>query len=299
MKMMLAVVIIYLWSSICLAQTTMIVPSAVGGQTDVIARILSNVYNQQNDNKILVENKPGAEGIIGNNFVASKKGNKNFILLGQKAQLIYTLKTNKSVVEFNPKTSFKPIIEVGRVYMALATSIESDVYKIQHLNNTNLIYGYSNAAANIFLDDLFIKKLKLNTIPLSIYYKSTQPMLMDVTTNRINIVLATLSTIDPLVQSNKLKFIAITSPKRLPLFKDIPVVSETIPNFNLFLWFGLLSPADVDSNVISHYNKAFNKILKDADIVTKLESFHQTIIGGSIESFEQTIQKDIVDILDE
>lgn len=299
MKMMLAIVIIYLWSSICLAQTTMIVPSAVGGQTDVIARILSSAYNQQNDNKILVENKPGAEGIIGTNFVASKKANKNFILLGQNSQLIYTLKTNRSVVEFNPKTSFKPIIEISRVYMGLATSVDSDVYKMHQLTNSSLIYGYPNAAANTFLDTMFIKKLKLNTVPLSIYYKSTQPMLIDLTSNRINIVLAGLTTLDPLVQSNKLRLIAVTSPKRLPLFKDIPVVSETIPNFNLFLWLGLLLPADVDPNVITHYNKAFNRILKDTDIATKLESYHHIIIGGSIESFEQTIQKDVADILDE
>jgi len=54
--MVIRLIIIYLWSSLCLAQTTMIVPSAVGGQTDVIARILSSAYNQQNDNKILFNN---------------------------------------------------------------------------------------------------------------------------------------------------------------------------------------------------------------------------------------------------
>ena len=290
-------IIIYLWSSVCLSQTTLITPATAGGQSDFIARTLTLSYNQQNDNKIIVENKPGAEGIIGTNFVANKRGNKNFILLGANTQLIYAIKTNKSAVEFNPKTSFKPIIELTRIYMALATSIESDVYKIQHLNNTNLIYGYPNAAANTFLDDLFIKKLKLNTIPLAIYYKSTQPMLMDVTTNRINVVLAALSTLNPLVQSNKLRLIAITSPKRLFAFKDVPVVSESIPNFNLYLWYGLLLPNDVDYNIVIHYNKAFNQILKEADIINKLESQHHTIIGGSIESFEQTIQKDMIDIL--
>jgi tripartite-type tricarboxylate transporter receptor subunit TctC len=281
--------ILLLLISNILQAATLVVPNAPGGATDFEARLLSDAASKYGF-KINLEYKPGADGIIGTNYVANKKGDKNTLLLGSNGPLVFALKLRLDTVSYDPINSFIPVIETVNIYSAIITSHSSPISNLNQLSHGQYTYGSLNAIGLASYEKLFNLIGNKGTI---INYKSAGPMLIDIAANRINLGMGNLATINALVKSEKIKMLALTSPHRIKGFLEIPTVSEIFPGYVVISWHGIFLPKEVDNKDVMVYNKLFNDILNMNDVKIPLQEQFYYVKGGSSENLKNLLIKEL------
>ena len=266
----------------------MIVPYAPGGSTDQTARLLGKALATQLGQAVVVENRAGAGGLVGQEAVARAKPD-GYTLLFSSAGPLTVSPQIYSKVPYDPVTSFDPLMLVATqpLLLIVRPTLEArDVAGLIRLanerrNGTKLVYGsFGNGSASHLAMESFkdLTKSDLTHVP----YRGSGPALIDLVGGQIDCMFDVFSTAAPLAKAGKVRPIAITSPARSPQFPDVPTIAEAgIKGFDAGTWFAVLGPAGLPKPIAEQLNKALNASLADKEVHDNLVAQGAEPRGGS------------------
>lgn len=251
---------------------TIVVPYAPGGVTDVVSRILAQKLSDQMGQQVVVENKPGAGGTIGTDFVARAAPNGYTIVMmidsNTIAPALYPALKSDPIKDFAPITmvAVGPHIIVAHPTFAPNNVKELIDYLKMHPGEPYASAG--NGTAQHLGMELFkmMAGVDLRHIP----YKGGGQAITDVVGGQVKVAVLGLAPVLPFVKSGKLKAIALTGDKRSEVLPSVPTVAESLPGFATLQWFGALVPAGTSAAIVNRLHSEFVKAAQDPGVVEKL-----------------------------
>lgn len=272
-----------------------IIPFPPGGTLDKIGRMLAVKLGEQFGHNVIVDNRPGGNGVIGGDAVA-KAAADGYTLLFNASTFVTAPMTMKSV-PYKVQTDFVPISLVAQAPLAIAISNKTGVADVKALaqlakanpGKLNFAVGSIGSAGHLCTVKLEqAVGADLTVVP----YKGTGPAMTDLVGGQIN------GFIDPVLGSvqfhknGQVKVVAVTSAKRLPNLPDVPTVAETLPGFECASWYGLWAPAKTSGEIVHKLNAAVSKALA-GDMRERLLTDGLMPMGGSAADFAKFQDADI------
>jgi tripartite-type tricarboxylate transporter receptor subunit TctC len=290
----------------CVAQTNwpnkpvrIIVPWAAGGVTDTLARFIANKLTISFKSPFIVENHPGAGGIIGSDLVAKSPVDGYTLVASGMASHVIT--PNLANTPFDPMKSFTHIANLGGPPLVLVINPDlkiKDVKELIDLSNKQaggLSYASPGSGThNHLMGELF--KLKTNANLVHISYKGGGPALLDLISGHVQVGFLTLTTAATNIKAGKLKPLAITSQQRMSDYPQVPTFNELgYPSLTTYNWSGLSGPAGLSPAIVARINEEVIKALREKDSRDQLKSEGITDVAEmNPEAFTAFFQKEIL-----
>ncbi len=252
-----------------------IVTQGPGGASDIYARLIAQKLSESLGQQVLVDNRPGAEGIIGMEATAKAAPDGYTIVLSASSVLAMNPSLYKKL-SYDPVRDFDPVTLVGSVSYAIlihpsvpANSMK-DFITLAKAKPNQLNYGSGGTVAHIGTELFNLETgIRLTYVP----YKSNPPALTDLLAGQLDLMLLPLGGAVRHVQSGKLKALAVTSPKRFPQLPDTPTMAEAgVPGFEFSAWVAIHAPAGVPKEILQKLNAEMTKILSMPDVIERFRS---------------------------
>ncbi|ULX50836.1 ABC transporter substrate-binding protein [Cupriavidus taiwanensis] len=274
----------------------MVVTFPAGGGTDSLARLIGADLSKSLGQPVVVDNRPGASGNIGAEFVAKSPGDGYTLLIVNSSFAI-----NPSVfkkLQFNPKSDFSAVITFASVPSVIAVPAHS---KLRTLNDL-LTAGKSgtppsyascgNGTPQHLAGELL--KLSAKIDMLHVPYKGCAPAIADVLGNQAEVSVNTLTNTIPYLKSNKLRALAVTSKARSPFLPDVPTVSELgVAGYDVDQWFGILAPANTPPEIVQKLNAEIARAIAKPEIKASLTQLGFATTTSTPAEFQKLVNADI------
>jgi len=268
---------------------TLIVPFPPGGPTDAMARRLAEKLREPLKQNVIVENRSGAGGNIGSEYVASAKPDGYTLLFGTSGPLAINVSLYKRQ-GYNPETSFAPIIRLGHLPNILVVNPSVPVNNAQELiayakqHPDKLSYASSGNGASSHLAGILFNQMAGTQI-MHIPYKGTGPALNDLLGGQVSMSITDILTALPYIKAGKLRAIGLASAQRSDALPDLPTLSEQgLKGYDVSVFFGIVAPKGTPADVVDTLNQAFKTALADPGIKQTLHS------QGIVEAQDQSPQ---------
>src|SRR2546427_323105 len=264
-----------------------VVPFPPGGGADTLARImepkLAGIWAQP----IVVENRPGASGHIGADFVARSAPDGHTLLMSSTASL-----TQKNVTQFAPVSLVSASAYIVTANPGVAAANIRELIALARANPGKLTFGSSGTGAASHLSaELF--KATAGVDLLHVPYKGTGQALTDLLAGHVNLMFAPSQTVMPYVHAGKLKALAVTGARRSETLPDLPTVAESgLPGYEAVGWFGLLAPAATPKATVARASADVNRVLAMSDVREKMLGLGADPAGNTPEAFARFIRGD-------
>jgi tripartite-type tricarboxylate transporter receptor subunit TctC len=276
-----------------------VVPFATGGSTDIVARAIAAGLTERTGNPFIVENKPGATGVVGSDYVARAIPDGYTILIGtvsshSTAVSLYTKLPYDPLKDFAPVTEIATIPNLVVVNPAVtpAKTLAEFVKAAKATPNSVAYASNGPGTSNHLATELLSSKTGLQMIHVP--YRGSGPALQDLLAGRVGLMLDVVMTSYPYVKQGKLRALAVTSSKRSPLLPDVPTVAEQgFPGFEAIVWFGIFAPAKTPAPIVEKLNREIAGVLQTKLLKDLLDGQGAIIVGGSPDEFRAMIQRDI------
>jgi len=289
-----------------IAQTTgkpihLIVPYAAGGPIDVTARVLAERV-KESLGTVVVENRPGAGGNIGADFIA--KAAPDGLTIGIAATATHAVNPwLYSRMPYNAATDFAPITQILRVPNVLVMNTETAKrLGIQNLSNFisytkahpgQLNYGSGgNGSAGHLAGELF--KSRAGIFAVHIPYNGGNPAQLALLSEQVDFNFDNLATAAPNIRSGRLTALAVTTPQRSSLLPDVPSIAEALPGFSVDTWWGLVAPAQTPASFIQKLNQAFVQALQAPETKARFANLMAEPVPTSPEAFGLFMRTELV-----
>jgi tripartite-type tricarboxylate transporter receptor subunit TctC len=277
---------------------SIVVAFTPGGPSDVLARIIGRRLNEILHQPFIIENRPGAGGNIAAEQVAHAAPDGYTLLMGNNSILATNAALYKKLA-YDPEKDFAPISLVGTQANILVVNNSVPAHSMAELialakaspGQLNFASSGYGAAAHL-AGELFKTEAKINIVHVA--YKGAAPALQDVMAGHVQMMFATAASVIGLIKSNKVRALAVTTPKRTALLPDLPTVDELgIKGFDATTWHGLVAPADTPKDIIDTLHFATVNALKDPTTQEQLTNLGVDIIGNAPKEFEAYIKAEI------
>jgi len=276
--------------------TTILVPFAPGGGTDLIARTLAQKLEQRLGKSFVVENRPGAGTTIA--AAATAKAEPDGYTLMQATS--GTMAMNPTIFKtlpYDPEKDLVPVSLIAGVPFILVVHPSLGVKSIPDLvkvaKERKLSYGSGGVGAFHHLNaELFSSMLgiKMTHVP----YKGENPAIADTIGGQIPIMFGNLPVALPHVQSGKLRALATTTAQRSPLAPEIPTVAEGgMKDFEMATWYGMLAPAGTPPELVAKIQRDAARVLRDRDTSERLTKMGVDLVLNTPEAFRAYLQSEI------
>ena len=278
----------------------LIVPYAAGGPIDVTARILAEQV-KDNLGTVIIENRPGAGGNIGADVVA--KATPDGSVIGIAATATHAVNPwLYSHMPYNATTDFAPITQILRVPNVLVMNAETakrlhitslqDFLRYARANPAQLNYGSGgNGSAGHLAGELF--KTRAEIFAVHIPYNGGNPAQLALLAGHVDFNFDNLATAAPNIKSGKLLALAVTTPTRSTALPDIPALAETLKNFSVDTWWGLVAPAGTPAAVVQRLNQSFVQALNASDTKTRFAKLMAEPMPTTPAAFGQLIASEL------
>ena len=268
-----------------------------GGASDVTARLIAAKLNDILGQSVVVENKPGANGIIATEFVAKSAPDGYTMLmanLGPNAlnPVVYKKLPYDAIKDFQGVTLTTIVPQVVVVNPSMPVKSISELIAYVKANPGKVSFGSAGQGASNHLSGELLNALggiKMQHVP----YKGDAPSIVDLIGGSIQVALPTTVAGLPHVRSGKLRAIAVTGTKRLDTMPDLPTVAETLPGYEAVSWGGVMVPAGTPPEIVKRLNVEINRILKMPDVAEKLQNLGAIIVGSTPEEFNKYVKDEI------
>jgi tripartite-type tricarboxylate transporter receptor subunit TctC len=255
---------------------TIVVPSAPGGTTDFTARLIAEPLSRALGQPVVVDNKPGASGNIGNQIVAKAKPDGYTLLLAYSGFQVGNPHLFKKT-GWDPIKDFAPVSMLTRAPQLLATRANLPVNNVRELiafakaNPDKLNYASSgNGSIQHIAAELF--KQMTGTSITHVPYKGAGPAVQDLLGGQVDIFITTPASVVQHIKADKLKGLAVTSNTRLTSLPQVPTTREVdLKDFTLDSWFALYAPAGTPNEVVQLLNTEIAKILTSPELRKRAE----------------------------
>lgn len=254
---------------------TYVVPFAAGGATDILARLISNKLGPALGTNVIVENKHGAGGNIGSDFVA-KATPDGLVILGGTISSHAINTSLYSNMPYDPVKSFEPVTLIGTLPNVLVVNANSPYKTVQDVIDAAkkkpdaVSFGSSgNGTSQHLSGELF--ESKTGAQMLHVPYKGSAPAMQALLAGDVDLVFENISAAVPLVESGKLRALAVTSSKRASGLPDVPTFAEGgLKDYEIVSWQAVFAPANTPEPVVKHLSEEIAKIIKDPEITSRL-----------------------------
>jgi tripartite-type tricarboxylate transporter receptor subunit TctC len=274
----------------------LIVPSAPGGSPDINARELANELSKQMGQQVVVENRPGASGILG--YEALARATPDGYTFAYISNFIATNPSLYSKLSYDFARDFQPVIFYFQGLNLLTVSPSLAVHSVKELidharaNPGKLSFGSSGIGATPHLSMELFKSMT-DTAIVHVPYKSTQQAITDLIGGQIDILCDNMAPLLPLVRSGRLRGLAVTSLKRSAAIPELPTLDEAgLPGYELTGWSGFAVPAGVPRDIVLRLNAEINQALLSPSVPKGIASRRGTGMGGTPEEFGEHVRKE-------
>ena len=273
-----------------------IVPFAPGGGSDFIARFMAQRLTESLGSQVIVENKPGAGGVLGIDLGVKAPADGYTLTLIASS---YTVNPSIYKLNFDPVTDITPVIQLSQGPLLVVVNPGVPVKTIKELvalaksKPGEVTFASSGQGSVIHLaTELFdtMAGIKMNHIP----YKGTGPALTDTLAGQTNVFFSSTANAMPHVKAGKLRAVAVTTSKRIPALPAVPTIAESGgPGYDVVLWHGLIGPKGLPRAVVDRINGEVTKSLKLKETADQLQNDGVAPAGGTPEQLAAQIKKEI------
>ncbi len=272
-----------------------VVPYPPGGGGDLHGRLVSGRLSALLGQQVIVENRSGAAGNTGSDYVA-KAAPDGYTLLVNTNALAVSQALGKS--PFNVLTDLAPLtvtmtsqnMLVARASLPVSSIMELIAYA--KANPGKLSYGASGLATPMLSVELFKTIAGINL--LFVPYKGDAPGITDLLGGQTDLYITNILPLQPHYRAGKLKALAVTSRKRAASLPEVPTMEEAgVPGFEIESWFGFLAPAGIPRPIVERLNAALVKIIAMPDVRAKISESGGVPVSGTPEEFHARIRADV------
>jgi len=277
---------------------TIIVPASPGGAIDLAARLIGQKLTEAWGQPVTVDNKAGATGIIGTDFVAKAAADGHTLALVASSHAI-----NPSMIKklpFDTVKSFEPVMLTHVVPLVLVVAPSLPVKTVKELiaygkaNPGKLTFASSGSGgAPHFSGELFktMAGIDMTHIP----YKGSTLAHPDLLSGRTSLMFDTVAAIKSQISANNVRALAVTTAKRVDVLPSLPTMAEAgLPGYETSTWGGILAPAGTPKATVAKLNAEMNKILAMPDVREKMQGAGLEIGGGTPQQFADFIGVEII-----
>jgi tripartite-type tricarboxylate transporter receptor subunit TctC len=262
---------------------------APGGAADYLARLVGRELGERFGQQVIVDNRPGASGVIGANMVAKAMPDGYTLLLGEMGSLV--LSPHLQDVPYDTVRDFAGVSILANMYhvLVLHPSVRArSVKELIALANDRpgeLKYATGGAGGNMFLV-FHLFKSSTGTDMVHVPYKSAGPAAMAVLAGETQLMFSSITPVLPHIRSNRLVAIAVTGPTRSPLLPAVPTLGEFgMPDVVVATWYGILAPAGTPRQVLSRFNAQIVNVVSIPEHRKQLEEQGFEPMATSVEQF--------------
>lgn len=274
----------------------MVVPFAPGGGVDVTARILAQQLTERTRQTFLVENRTGASGIIGTEFVAKSAPDGYTLLVGSQTTQAVVPAMYK--VSYDTARDFTGVTEIARsplmivIHPSLPVKTVADLIRLAKARPGELSFGAASGGTPHLAGELF--KLTAKVDLLFVPYKGEGPAIADAMGGQISMVFSNLPVALPQARGGRLRGLAVTSAQRVPGATEFPTVAESgLPGFEAFTWFGCFAPAATPREVVAKLNADAVAALNVAEVKEKMAAQGLFVTANAPDPFNEFVKKEI------
>ena len=274
-----------------------VVPFTPGTNADSLARLMQPHLSQRWGVPIVVENKPGASGIIGIDAVAKANPDGHTLLFTSTA--FGTLAAMNPKLPYDPDKSFAPVMLLGTSPLSLVVPNNFPAQTVKELVDEakkrpgELNYA-SAGTGSVFHLSMELLQHEAGTRMVHVPYKGTQGVINDLISGHVQASMMVFQTALPLVQSGRVRMLAVMSSQRAQSLPDVPTIIEAgFPNLIVEAWTGVMVPAKTSPAVIAKFNAEVNKVLALEDVKAAAARIDVTLAGGAPETLDALVKREI------
>lgn len=272
----------------------LIVPFAPGGATDVVARLLSQRMGEALGQPMVIENRPGANGLIGTDAVARAEPDGYTLLLNTAGA--QTLSPVLYKAEFEPLKSFEPISLIATIPFVVIVNASRPVQSIQELVEVARKQGdkmsFSAGSSMIALIGEHFKST-IGARTINVPYKGTGPQLTAVVSGEVDFTFDPFNSL-PMIEAGRVRPLAVLSSRRTASLPEVPTMAEAgIEGMTFNSWAALLAPAGTPREIVQRLNQELLKILEQSEVRKQLAAIDYDVVGSSPDALAKTITDDV------
>ncbi len=275
-----------------------IVPSAPGGGSDIIARLIGQQLASNLRQTFLVDNRPGAANIVGTEIVAKAQPDGYTLIVNTAGPmsitpLIYAKLPYDAVKDFAPISNVADTAFVVVVHPALAAKTVTELIALAKTKPGQLAYAsWGRGSANHLGTELFMMMTQVNF--LHVPYKGSGAAMPDVLAGNVQMTFDTIASAVPQIRAGRLRPLGVTSRKRSGAIPDVPTIAEAgVNGYEAGSWFGFLAPARTPRDIVMKLHGEIVRALSLPEIQERLATLGLDPVGNTPEEFSEQIRSDL------
>jgi tripartite-type tricarboxylate transporter receptor subunit TctC len=276
----------------------MVVAYPPGGSVDTVARFVTDKLRDAFGQPFVIENRAGASGNIGTDYVAKAPADGYTLLMGSSAALASNVHVYAQL-PFDPMKDFAPIVMIANqpnilvVHPSVPARTVDEFIALAKSRPGKLNYASSGlGTSNHMAAEMFIMRTGVQIVQVP--YKGGAPAVTDLLGGQVDLMFETAPTLIQHIKAGKLRGLAVTSLQRSSMLPDMPTMDEAgLKGFDFRGWIGLLAPAGTPDDIVRRLNAAVMAALKAADLSRQLVEVGLDVAGGTPEQFRTFLREDI------
>jgi len=273
-----------------------VVPLSAGGTGDTLARTVAEEMAKELGQPVVIENKPGAGGLVGTELVAAAPADGYTLLAASPSHVINpALHADKKT--YDPIRGFEPITVMANTHQIIVAHPSVPVKDLRELidyakkNPGKLNYGSAGTGSATHLNmEMFLSMAGINVVHVP--YKGSTQARQDVLAGQVQLAMDGLLPLQPLIKDGRLKAIALTSTRRSQSNPDIPIIGEVVKGYGSDTWYGLLAPAGTPKDVVARLHAAAVKALNAPAARDRLGKLGAETVGNSPDEFSAMLESE-------
>ena len=274
----------------------MVVPYPPGGPTDITARVVAAEMSKTIGQNIVIDNRPGASGMIGSEMVTKATPDGYTLLANASIHVI-----NPSVypdMRFDAIKDFTPITQLAQVPLVLVVPANSPIKSVKDLveyaeaNPGKVNFGSAGSASAQHLAGESFKiaaGIQMQHIP----YKGSAPALTDLAGGQLQLMFDSMPSATPMINSGKLRAIAVTTTTRAKARPDLPTIAESgFPGFDISTWYAYWAPKGTPADVVEKLAASAAQALKNPEVIAKYEAMGAEPVGSTPAQFAAYVESE-------
>jgi len=277
---------------------TLIIPWVAGGPTDIVLRAVADAAQKHLGQPIIIENKGGAGGVVGSNFVVRAPKDGSTMLVTVNAPIVMSPFLQASF-PFDPAKDLSRIAKVADTYLVLVVRKDSPINTIADVIRLakdkpagSMTFGSAGVGSAHHIAGEILNTnagIKITHVP----FQGGAPAIQSLLGGHIDMSYATLVSILPAVQAGELRLVASVEPTRIPEFPNLPAINETVPGVETTTWVGVFAPADTPKEIRQKMYQAIADAMKLPEVQSKMASLGLKPALQTPEEFDATIVRDL------
>jgi tripartite-type tricarboxylate transporter receptor subunit TctC len=274
----------------------LVVPFAAGAGLDSIARLLAPKLSERLGQRIVIDNRPSASGIVGTEIAAQSPPDGYTIAIGNVGTHAANIALFKKL-PYDPEKDFIALAQIARVpeLMVVHPSVPArsvaEFIALAKVKPGQLTFGSTGQGTTPHLSAILLQSLAGISM-VHVPYKGIGPVLVDLMAGQINVAFGNILSTMPHVTSGKLRALGVSSAARVPSAPSVPAIMETVPGYEDYNWYGIFAPVGTPQHIVRVLNAGIVHVLQQPEIRDRLVAGGAEVMAGTPQEFDAFVRKE-------